>query len=102
MKTIYSILIISFFIGYTSAQERDSIVGGWEYPQNFYELYRLNAKGEKLTTHSNVFIILKKRLNLDTFLTYRYTCLRLYIPAPLQDTSLVICLFVCYPFTFSL
>ena len=53
------------------------------------------------------FIILKKRLNLDTFLTYRYTCLRLYIPAPLQamslqDTSLVICLFVCYPFTFSL
>ena len=48
MKTIYSILIISFFIGYTSAQERDSIVGGWEYPQNFYELYRLNAKGEKL------------------------------------------------------
>ena len=60
MKTIYSILIISFFIGYTSAQERDSIVGGWEYPQNFYELYRLNAKGEKLTTHSNVCIILKK------------------------------------------
>ena len=60
MKTIYSILIISFFIGYTSAQERDSIVGGWEYPQNFYELYRLNAKGEKLTTHSNVFTILKK------------------------------------------
>jgi len=60
MKTIYSILIISFFIGYTSAQERDSIVGGWEYPQNFYELYRLNAKGEKLTTHSNVFTIIKK------------------------------------------
>ena len=60
MKTIYSILIISFFIGYTSAQERDSIVGGWEYPQNFYELYRLNAKGEKLTTHSTVFTILKK------------------------------------------